>query len=177
LFFFIITTFNIELIRNYASWFFSLIFMRLSWSHEPSHKFYELIRNFLLHPFLNWFLFFFYPLTMAWLLIEFRNLFWFIFNRVIFISWLKLRFGRLTWVDSNYFFSFFHEIILVLWPMLWVWWVNSSFCYCFFSISSLKFIGIWTSLFLSFCFVWGYLHLINSDCGFDILNQVVKLTS
>ena len=54
--------------------------------------------------FINWFFFKkICPSTLGLLKIEFHNLFWFTFYKVIMILWLSMLIERLIWIDSNRF--------------------------------------------------------------------------
>jgi len=64
--------------------FFYSLSVRLSWSHDSSHKFNRLTRvkffcYFLINPFQS------YSSTLGWLRIEFHNFFWIALYRVIMI--------------------------------------------------------------------------------------------
>jgi hypothetical protein len=77
-------------------------FIMLSWSHNSSHEFNKLTwvdsNHFLGIFFINFFLF--HPSALGLLKIEFCNLFWFAFYKVIMISYLGIQIGKLTRVVS-----------------------------------------------------------------------------
>jgi len=79
-FFFLTSSINIVLIDNLTLYFFFLLSMGLSWSHDLDRKFCRLARlvQVFFCPFSNWFFFQFQHLALDWLRIWLYNFFFFL---------------------------------------------------------------------------------------------------
>ena len=81
--------------------FLDFLCMDLSRSHYLSCEITRVVSSSIFFPFFNLIFFYFHPSILSWFGIDFSNLFWFSFHRVITISWHGLQIWPVNQDGSN----------------------------------------------------------------------------